>query len=225
MPAPDAVDRHAVSIKNGEFVFREGDTGAELFLVEEGRVELSSSAAPEHIETLEVGDFFGAASLFSDMPRAISARAVEPCRLVRIDRSTFGEIVRQQPDIALLMLQRVADRMSRDGTEPVATVGTLVHVNSGHTFTLDGVDFGIGRASKAAGVVPDIDLTELDPEKTLSRRHARLTRTAAGFVLRDEEGRNGTFVNGDRLTAGQQVKLEEGDRVRFGLVELVFRMK
>jgi pSer/pThr/pTyr-binding forkhead associated (FHA) protein len=74
-------------------------------------------------------------------------------------------------------------------------------------------------------VVPDIDLTELDPEKTLSRRHARLTRTAAGFVLRDEEGRNGTFVNGDRLTAGQQVKLEEGDRVRFGLVELVFRMK
>ena len=225
MPPPDAADRYAVAIKHGDFVFREGDKGSELFLVEEGRVELSSSAAPQHVETLDVGDFFGAASLFSDLPRAISARAVAPCRLLRIDRSTFGEIVREQPDIALLMLQRVAERMSREDTGPVKSVGQLVHAKSGKAFALEGTDFGIGRASKAAGVVPDIDLTDLDPDKTLSRRHARLTRTSAGFVLREEEGRNGTFVNGDRLVAGQQVKLEEGDRVRFGLVELVFRLE
>jgi pSer/pThr/pTyr-binding forkhead associated (FHA) protein len=225
MPASPAADRYTVSIKNGDYVFREGDAGTELFLVEEGRVELSSSAAPEYVETLDVGDFFGTASLISSGPREISARAVAPCRLVRIDRPTFVEVVRSQPDIALLMLRRVAERMAREDTGPVAAVGQLVHVKSGKAFPLDGVDFGIGRSSKAAGIVPDIDLTDLDPDKTLSRRHARLTRTAAGFVIREEEGRNGTFVNGDRLAAGQQVTLEEGDRVRFGLVELVFRLK
>lgn len=49
MPSPDpAIDRFTLTVKTGDYVFREGDPGAELFLVEEGRVELSMSAAPNH---------------------------------------------------------------------------------------------------------------------------------------------------------------------------------
>ncbi len=224
MPSPDpALDRFTVNVKTGDYVFREGDAGAELFFVEEGRVELSMSAAPSHTVTMEVGDFFGTASLLADGPREISARAAAPSRLLRIDRSTFGDLVRAQPEIALVMLQRITERAASAETEAPSAPGQLIHTKSSARFSLDGAEFGIGR--RAAGVVPDLDLTDIDPDKTLSRRHARITRTAAGYLLREEEGRNGTFVNGDRLTAGQQVKLEEGDRVRFGLVELVFRTR
>ncbi len=227
MPSSDsATDRFTVRLKAGDYAFREGDAGAALFVIEEGRVELTSSAAPQHIEVLEVGDFFGTASLFAnDRVREISARATAPSRLLRIDRTAFNEIVRAQPEIALVMLRRVTERAAREETlaAPELEVGHLTHVLSGTRFTLDGDELGIGRRS--ANIVPDVDLTELDPDKTLSRRHARIFRTASGYALKEEEGRNGTFVNGDRLAAGQEVKLEEGDRVRFGLVELVFRTR
>jgi pSer/pThr/pTyr-binding forkhead associated (FHA) protein len=50
-----------------------------------------------------------------------------------------------------------------------------------------------------------------------------VTRSHEGVFLKEEEGRNGTFVNGTRIGAGQSIRLEDGDRVKFGLVEVVFR--
>ena len=51
----------------------------------------------------------------------------------------------------------------------------------------------------------------------VSRQHARLTRTPGGFVLEDLGSTNGTYVNGDRLTAPRV--LRPGDLV--GLSEKV----
>ena len=46
------------------------------------------------------------------------------------------------------------------------------------------------------------------------------------FYVREEMGtRNGTFVNGERVQTGVDVKLASGDRLRFGLVETVFEIK
>jgi CRP-like cAMP-binding protein len=225
MPSPEpAPDRFTISVKGGDFVFREGDAGAEIYIIEEGQVELESSAAPQHKESLEVGDFFGTGSLLTEAPREISARAVGQSRLIRLDRGALMEIVRAQPEIALLMLQRVAERAGQAAPiEADVPAAVFIHLASSTRFPLEGSDFGIGRASKAAGIVPEVDLTALDPEKTLSRRHARLRRTPDGYLLKEEEGRNGTFVNGNRIGPGQEVRLEEGDRIRFGLVEVIFR--
>ena len=136
MPSSDsATDRFTVRLKAGDYAFREGDAGAALFVIEEGRVELTSSAAPQHIEVLEVGDFFGTASLFAnDRVREISARATAPSRLLRIDRTAFNEIVRAQPEIALVMLRRVTERAAREETlaAPELEVGHLTHVLSGY---------------------------------------------------------------------------------------------
>ena len=72
----------------------------------------------------------------------------------------------------------------------------------------------VGRSSQASGYTADIDLSGHDPDKTLSRKHARITRSKDGVFLKEEEGRNGTFVNGTRVGPGQTVRLEEGDRIR-----------
>jgi Protein kinase domain/FHA domain len=62
-------------------------------------------------------------------------------------------------------------------------------------------------------------LTTLDgalaPDHSISRRHARITRTDDGvFAVEDEHSRNGTFVNGERL-AGPHV-LRTGDELKIG---------
>ena len=49
----------------------------------------------------------------------------------------------------------------------------------------------------------------------VSRRHAMVTVDDAGHAsIRDEGSTNGTFVNGDRLLPGVEVRLVDGDTIR-----------
>jgi S1-C subfamily serine protease len=79
---------------------------------------------------------------------------------------------------------------------------------AGHRETYDKVYIGLGRH-------PLSDL-RFDAERDLdvSTRHAALLQTGDHWVLRDLGSRNGTFVNGHRLTADYE--LASGDRVQFG---------
>ncbi|SFC37620.1 DUF1707 and FHA domain-containing protein [Streptomyces aidingensis] len=52
---------------------------------------------------------------------------------------------------------------------------------------------------------------------SVSRHHAQLTSSAAGWLLRDLGSANGTWVNGVRVTGS--VPVRPGDQVRFGDVE------
>jgi DNA-binding CsgD family transcriptional regulator len=72
---------------------------------------------------------------------------------------------------------------------------------------LDAGEYVVGRTKGAAIVIRDL---------TLSRRHARLIRGANSLTVEDLDSRNGTFVNGERITR-QTVEL--GDEIRFGGVE------
>jgi pSer/pThr/pTyr-binding forkhead associated (FHA) protein len=81
----------------------------------------------------------------------------------------------------------------------------------------------VGRPDPATGAIPEINLGPLDLARSLSRRHARLLVTGNTVSLREEPGvANGTWVNGERLPAGQTVQLKPGDKLRFGAIELEF---
>ncbi len=55
---------------------------------------------------------------------------------------------------------------------------------------------------------------------TVSRRHARITRTSEGYFLEDLGSGNGTFLNGKRVS--EKVRLEPDDRIRIGPFRLRF---
>jgi CRP-like cAMP-binding protein len=102
----------------------------------------------------------------------------------------------------------------------------FTHKESGRAFAVpDEGEAIVGRIDRATGLAPAIDFTELDRQRSLSRRHARIERASDGFQLREEPGvGNGTFVNDRRVAAGQVVSLRDGDRVRFGMVEMLFQL-
>ena len=50
----------------------------------------------------------------------------------------------------------------------------------------------------------------------ISRHHARLLRRGNQLVLEDLGATNGTFVNGDRVLPGSDVRISDGDNVRLG---------
>ena len=60
------------------------------------------------------------------------------------------------------------------------------------------------------------------PDGSVSSNHARILRSAEGFVLEDLQSRNGTFVNGEKVE-GKRL-LADGDLIRLGKVIMTFNV-
>jgi hypothetical protein len=112
------------------------------------------------------------------------------------------------------------------GTAP-ALQPVLEHRPTGTVFPLPPVgELAIGRLDRSTGQTPEIDLTAIDTTRSTGRRHARISARGGGYYLREETGtRNGTFVNGRRVQSGEEVTLTDGDRLKFGLIELDLRFR
>ena len=100
----------------GADVFNQGETGTETYIVETGQIDLLD-ANGDPIASVGPGEFFGEAVL-GDKPHAMSARAGVKTRVLRIERAAFGDVVRQNPDIALRVMKQVIARTSRAHAAP-----------------------------------------------------------------------------------------------------------
>jgi pSer/pThr/pTyr-binding forkhead associated (FHA) protein len=77
------------------------------------------------------------------------------------------------------------------------------------------------RAQASVGRRPSSDLM-LDWDDQVSRIHAQLERVEEDWTVVDDGlSRNGTFVNGERLTGRH--RLVDGDSLRFGATTVTFR--
>ena len=76
------------------------------------------------------------------------------------------------------------------------------------------------RSPITIGRRPDNDIA-LPWDSEVSRRHAHLLRTEKGWALVDDGSRNGSFLNGERVTG--QLSLSDGDVFRFGDTVVLFR--
>lgn len=243
---------YVVEVAADTEIFAEGDLGTEMFILQEGKVEILKGIVDgqqRRIALLGQGDFFGEMSVLEDLPRTAAARAVTDCKLLRISGSTFDQMLRKNPEIAVRMMRKLsrrlreADRMLREtlGSEhgqspemppfepPAEDAASgperLVHEVSGmDLFLAAGDETTVGRRDPVTGINPDIDLTPIDTQRSISRRHAKIFRRNGKYYVREEIGTmNGTFVNGERVETGIPVEFVEGDEVRFGLVKTVFR--
>src|SRR5688572_4518515 len=79
----------------------------------------------------------------------------------------------------------------------------------------------IGRADPVTGILPDVDLTPVDTNRSVSRRHAKIIRSGNEYYMLEEVGTvNGTYVNDQRIPTGVPVTLHDGDLVKIGLIAM-----
>ena len=114
-----------------------------------------------------------------------------------------------------------ADRAYYDRVqEASATLGAAVAFpgeGAGRRFQLRGNQMRIGRRSASRGLAPEIDLSGPPADPGISRLHAVLIAVPAGhWAVLDPGSANGTLVNGAEIAIGQQVRLQEGDRINLG---------
>ena len=237
----------AVEFGAGDTIFREGDLGTEMYIIHEGKVEILNRLGDEDrvLAVLEKGDFFGEMSVLEDLPRAATARALTDARLLQINGSTFDQMLQSNPEIAVRMMRKLSRRLRETDELLKTSFGNrqspisseipslaaqrtaegperLVHVGSGMEFPLSqGPETTVGRRDPVTGIFPDVDLTPVDSQRSVSRRHAKIYRRGAKFFLSEEIGTmNSTFLNGNRLETGVPGEINPGAELRFGVVVL-----
>lgn len=240
----------AVHFPGGSTIFSEGDLGTEMFIIQQGAVEILKQFRGEEqqLAELDQGDFFGEMSILEDLPRTATARAKGDCQLLRINGTTFDSMLRKNPEIAVRMMRKLSRRLrdtdgllrtalgseesqvpempTMDDGESAKGPEQLIDEASGIVFRLAaGSETQIGRRDPVTGINPDIDLTPADTQRSISRRHSKIFRRGDKFFLREEIGTmNGTFINGERVETGVPVEFHEGDELRFGLIKTIFHL-
>jgi CRP/FNR family transcriptional regulator, cyclic AMP receptor protein len=97
-------------------LFRQGEKGDAMYLIESGRVRISIRDDDEQeviLAELAQGDFFGEMSIIDGRQRSADAKVIEDAQLAILSRDAFLSFVRTNPDVALEMLSALTDRLRR----------------------------------------------------------------------------------------------------------------
>jgi CRP-like cAMP-binding protein len=102
---------HERTYQMGEIVFCEGEMGAGMYLIWEGRVRIYTlSSASEEIELARLGrgDFFGEIALLDDGPRTATAVATEPTRLLGLMKPDLLDFLDRHPNGGIKIILRLS---------------------------------------------------------------------------------------------------------------------
>jgi CRP-like cAMP-binding protein len=104
------------SIPRGTSIVAKGDPGSSLFVLCEGMVKISAPSADGHDAVLNLigkGDVFGEIALLDGRPRTADVVAVTDCELFVIERRDFLPLVKEEPEIALKMIEILCAKLRR----------------------------------------------------------------------------------------------------------------
>jgi CRP/FNR family transcriptional regulator, cyclic AMP receptor protein len=108
------LQRFGREFPRGTVLFREGEPGREMFVVQSGLVTITKRAggAEQVLSTLGQGEFFGEMSILTSQARTATAVVAEDARLLVIDSGTFESMVRNNAEIAVRLVKKLAERLA-----------------------------------------------------------------------------------------------------------------
>ena len=119
LDAPTVQSLEAFTFKRsfapGELIVEEGRTGNGLYVILTGVVEVfrrEEGDGSRVLRTMGPGEPFGEMALICEWPRTASVRAVEPTECLGMDRWVFLAHLDKHPNLAIRMLQIMAQRLA-----------------------------------------------------------------------------------------------------------------
>lgn len=109
--------------KDGEVIIRRGDAGREMFIIQKGEAEVTTTVNGKEMSlaTLKRGDFFGEMSLLEEMPRSATVRAKGEVRALVLNTGSFLLKIRRDPTFAFEILKKMSRRV-RELNEKIITL-------------------------------------------------------------------------------------------------------
>ena len=250
----DALKKFITRYKAGDIIYKEGDIQTDFYILNKGKVQLKNDGSNQILATLGKGDFFGEESLNSEQTAVYTVEAVEDADMIKIPYISLTEMLKQTPDIALKILKKLSEKHIRIQSvlmgmlaapvvkeKPAAKeakkedqtsekIGAevkayLIIQRSNRLVQLTKTQTFLGRRDYTTGFVPDIDLTDEDEEKYISRKHSKIQFKDGKFYLSEEPGAiNGTFLNGNKLQTGVKHELHAEDEITLCHLNVIFKV-
>lgn len=97
----------------GTILFREGDGGQEMFIIQKGKVQVRKriGTREEVLAELGEGEFFGEMALLIGLGRSATVEVIEDSKLLVIRPETFSSLLKGNVEIAVKMLKKMASRL------------------------------------------------------------------------------------------------------------------
>jgi CRP/FNR family transcriptional regulator, cyclic AMP receptor protein len=99
----------AREFKAGEIIFKEGDSGAEFFVIQSGKIDIQ--LGNRLLGTLGDHDIFGEMALIDPAPRSATAVAKTDVKLVPVTEKQFLFLVSRTPHFALNVMRTLVRRL------------------------------------------------------------------------------------------------------------------
>jgi len=102
--------------KKGQIIYQEGSAGEAFYIVVLGRVIIYTQDARGNespLEYLHRGKYFGIISLLTGDSHSVSAKAVNDCLLLIINREDFDFILKEIPGLAIDLSRTLSRRLKR----------------------------------------------------------------------------------------------------------------
>ncbi len=106
-----------ISLHKNDYLWRQGDSGHSMFLIESGKLEVLIFSQKDHadvtIATLESGALLGEVCVFGEKTRSASIRVLEDSQLLNIDGEKFLQKVQEQDIGVLLMCYNISKLLTQ----------------------------------------------------------------------------------------------------------------
>jgi len=110
----DLFSRFGRELQAGTVIFKEGEEGDQMFIIQGGRVKVSRPIGGKEqlLAVLGKGDFFGEMALVTRERRTATVTALEAVRLLAFDREGFLNMINKNPKIALNVIDKLCRRLA-----------------------------------------------------------------------------------------------------------------
>lgn len=181
----------------GEVLFREGEPGDRMFVIQAGAVRITKEMGGDQkaLAVLGPGEFLGEMAILNGKPRTATATVIEPTRCLLIDARTLEAMVAKNAEIALRLIKKLARRL--DSADQLIEI--LMHTDPKARVMLalsrhaegfgEAVADGIRIRATAADVALEVGVDEATAHDVMARlRRLRLAREephGTGIVISD----------------------------------------
>jgi EmrB/QacA subfamily drug resistance transporter len=110
-----------VTVRRGEWLFRQGDPPDGVYVVRVGHLEVvQHGPEPQALNTLTRGAVLGELALLSGSERSASIRALRDTEVIKIEKSHFDALLRSEPELALSLTRVLSGQLQRSRAIPAA---------------------------------------------------------------------------------------------------------
>jgi CRP/FNR family cyclic AMP-dependent transcriptional regulator len=185
MAGEDALfQRFGREFKRGEALFREGEPGKEMYVIQAGKVNITKTVRDTEkiLATLGAGEFFGEMAILNNKPRSAGAVMAEDGKLLVIDPRTFEAMIRGNVEIAVRLIKKLSDRL-QDADEQIENL-LLRDPNSRVVHQLMQLSARSGKDTPQGRLIP-VNLSELHGRMGLSAEEVQeaLSKTAKARII------------------------------------------